>query len=168
MEMTSDNIAVSDIILSQFKVAIPSITPSIFTNLGRIKSDNYTQEELISLINIYTATNDQIREFLLKERYIEPKNSSIHQDILTEKGEKANQLGGHLKYVEWAKKEARKKKIEDFPKKWWFVYDPIKGVVVAGLIFIAGWFANELYRIIKTQFQQPVNKTTTAPPPPKP
>jgi hypothetical protein len=88
-----------------------------------------------------------IRKFLLEQEYIEPVNHSIPSDELVAKGKKAADLGGHGPYLEWEKAEKRKKYLEDFPKKKWYVYEPVKTVVswaiVALVSGMVGYFIGQ-------------------------
>lgn len=97
------------------------------------KFDNQTFTTLIELLR---TDSRKIRDFLLKEDYLKCIDWRNPTDELTDKGKLAKEKGGHSNYKEWEAEQKRKKKIEDFPKKTWYLYEPAKiiiGILITGL-----------------------------------
>ena len=63
--------------------------------------DKYSPERIQEIQQIFISRYGIIRKFLLDEKYIEVVNYSIPQDVLTDKGKKAQELGGHKEYKAW-------------------------------------------------------------------
>jgi hypothetical protein len=98
-------------------------------------ADKYPQAQFQRLADIVTFSPDSIRDILLAEGYTKVIENSTHLDQLTEKGEQAQNCGGHEQYKEWERHQQVKQNIEDFPKKNWFIYEPLKYL----LPLIGGW-----------------------------
>jgi hypothetical protein len=102
--------------------------------------DSYSSELIDEMNKILISSPDIIRNLLLEEDYTKCIDHSTHQDILTEKGKQAKKLGGHEQYKEWEKREKKNKDFEEFPKKKWHIYEPVKYIIFFGL----GWLVNYL------------------------
>lgn len=100
--------------------------------------DNIYSEIREILIN---NNQERITIFLYKEKYIEIAQGILSQKhIITDKGIQAQDLGGHEKYNEWVNKQERKNSIEDFPKRKWFIYEPLKLLLTIIITFIITWY----------------------------
>jgi hypothetical protein len=152
----AENILV-DIALTNIKVGQSFRIQGPLTNASIGVYDKYSADIAKEITAILTLSPDKIRNILLEEEYTKCIEPSTHLDILEPKGKKAKELGGHLKYKEWELKESKRKNVEDFPKKKWYIYEPIR-IVVAVLItapitFGVGYWLG--------QKQAPKNTTTT-------
>lgn len=137
--------------------------PHIMTG-EREKLDNITFTTLIELIRTDSRT---IRNFLLKEGYLKCIDWRNPTDELTDKGKLAKEKGGHAKYKEWEAEQERKKRIEDFPKKKWIIYEPLKYVV---LLFIGMGINQWICHTKENNDQKPSQakeQPSTSPTPPK-
>ena len=126
------------------------------------ENDNFDSDTFPRLAQICNGYPTGPRDFLLDEDYLECVNSNIPTDKLTEKGKKAKDLGGHLKYKEWETEEKRKKRIEDFPKRRWWIYEPLKAIAI--LILTNGLTAFATYMIIKSKANKPPPTTQSLTP----
>jgi len=115
------------------------------------------------IIEVVNRRSKNIRHFLLQEGYIECIIPLIPHDKLTDKGIQARKLGGHKKYIEWKESEDKKKRVEEFPKKKWYLYEPIKWAV----FILLGWFANDLFNTLgrKATTQSKIQQDSTKPSP---
>jgi hypothetical protein len=91
--------------------------------------EKYSGEMLNEIINIVIYRPDAIRNLLLAEGYTKCEDHATHLDILTDRGKKAKELGGHLQYKEWEAKEKKSLRIENIPKKYWYFYEPAKTII---------------------------------------
>jgi hypothetical protein len=120
--------------------------------------ERYSEEIVKEVNRILISRSDAIRNLLLTEEYIEVVDPSTHLDKLTPTGKKAKELGGHKQYLEWEVKDIRRKNIEEWPKKKWYLYDPIKYL----FFFALGWVLNYLICTvpIKNENRQNQNQDT--------
>lgn len=91
---------------------------------GKLDTETFT-----SLIEFLRTNSSTIRDFLLKEGYLKCVDWRNPTDELTDKGKLAKEKGGHTKYKEWEEKEEKKSALQEFPKKKWYLYEPIKWAV---------------------------------------
>jgi len=136
--MTKEELIIADLILKKmpFNQAV-NFHPFVEGQLN-MEAHNLDVEVRLNLQSINTR---RIRTFLLEEGYIDPVNHVIPSDKLNEKGKQARDLGGHAQYKEWEKKKKRKERIEDFPKKKWYYYEPVRIIagVIIGLLIGYAW-----------------------------
>ncbi len=88
--------------------------------------EKYTIETAQEISALAIGKNMIFRDFLLQEKYIEIVEHSVPYDMLTEKGIKAKNLGGHKQYLAWEAEEKKKDEKGEFPKKRIILYDFIK------------------------------------------
>jgi len=139
--MTEAESIVADIIIEKCPERLQfSLSGFMSGNLLLGKQDIYEEEIYKEIVQIVNSRNSVIRTFLLKEEYFETTNHSIPYDILTKKGEKAKELGGHKNYKEWEAEQERKKAIEDFPKKKWYISEPLKYLISLIIGVLIGHF----------------------------
>jgi uncharacterized protein (UPF0297 family) len=164
-EMTEAEYIVADLILLKCPINQPFRLLGLSNNLLQGKNDLYQQDTFDEMVQVMLYRIDTVRQFFLREKYIKVIDWSTHLDQLTEEGELAQKLGGHKKYQEYLIEQARLKNIEDFPKKKWFIYEPIR--IIAGFIItgFAGWLIgyhqgkNEIKKIDRTDTLKPIQST---------
>lgn len=132
--MTEIEIRVSDMVISRmpYRSAVNTL-PFI----RGIMNEGYAFPDEIRN-QIAQVEEGNIRKFLLEQEYIEPVNHSIPSDELVAKGKKAKELGGHHAYVKWESEEKKKKDFEDFPKKKWHIYEPVKHIINTVISLVVG------------------------------
>lgn len=138
--MSEEELIIADIVLLKIPmgrhISIYSLMQSN-TILNGIE-EKYSLETCDKIRTFYATdrrSHNTIRDFFLREGYIMLANRTISYDILTEKGIKAQAAGGHRNYTKIQKKKGRWEWLENFPKKKWFIYEPMKW----GLPFLLGW-----------------------------
>src|SRR5689334_5686844 len=129
-ELTDDELLLADTFLSQQFPGRSFSMYSTFPNvLAEFRNDTDTDRyQRLSKLVHETQVWRQIRNFLSEEEYIIETNRLVPEDKLTDKGKKARDLGGHKAYLAWEETERKKKNIEDFPKKKWYIYEPAKAI----------------------------------------
>lgn len=130
--MTEAELILLDIALSKIQIGQAFRIQGPLHNALIGLHDSYSPELIDEMNKILIGSPDIIRNLLLEEDYTKCINHSTHQDILTDKGNLAKNLGGHEKYKEWEDKQNRKKNFEEFPKRKWLLYDA--GKILFGLI----------------------------------
>lgn len=98
--------------------------------LKEIEKNTNFDETLKREIHQLTIRNDEtVRPFLLQNGYITSLDHSTHKDISTEKGQKAQELGGHKQYLEYERKLKRQNNITNLPSKYWYIVMTITGLI---------------------------------------
>jgi len=126
----------ADIALQGISINTPFRIQGPLYNVALKLEGKYTSDEVTEMAMITINRPAQIESFLLQQKYIEIIDPSTHLLKLTEKGEKAKDLGGHQQYLDWKIKEDKKNKWAEFPKRYWY------WVSLATLVI--GWFGNVL------------------------
>jgi hypothetical protein len=112
---------------------------SSFNLAGRIggeilmnKRDSLSQQMNEEINNLFTTKADKIFEFVLSEKYFRIDNQATKYVVMTEKGERAKELGGHEAYLKSIKdaediiskeqnRKERNKKLIEWPQKHWYI-----------------------------------------------
>jgi len=140
--MTEAQLVLADLILMKLPVGrhldiIGFMGPHLFDG----RQDQFQQPILYEINNIIASKSDVIRAFLLKEKYISVVNHMVPWDMITDKGYKAQELGGHNQYKEWERNEINKIKREqnkiNWPQKNWWVILLLSAIIfplITGLI----------------------------------
>lgn len=130
--MTEAEYILADIVLLKFPVNQPFTTAGLYHHILVGIQDKYSHAIYEEIKYLVVSSNDSTRQFLLREHYIDVVDYRLPKDKLTEKGEKAQKLGGHKQYQEWEAAETKKKSFQEFPKKQWHLYDLLK--IIIGII----------------------------------
>lgn len=165
--MTEAELILADLVLLKLPVNREFTQRGAYNGVLLGKQDDYDQDTLAKMNNVLTSENSIIIDFLLKEKYINCTNQMHGRFMLSDEGEEAQRQGGHKQYLEWAAIEKRKKEFEEFPKKKWHIYEPIKW-----LLFLVGGIAIERYILkgcdqYKSQETEKVSEQPTSPQLPK-
>ncbi len=141
MPMTEAEYNVADILLLKMPDHVAfSVVGFMGGNILLGLHDKYSPEMIQEIGAIMQSGNDSVRKFLLREKYLEIIDHKIPHDMLTDKGLKARELGGHKQYQAWEQEEERKRNFENLPKKHWLPYDIVKfslGLLIGSLIIIS-------------------------------
>lgn len=112
--MTEAELILADLVLMKLPVGRQlEINGFMGPHLFEGKQDKIPQRTTEEISKIIALRSDAIRTFLLKEKYITTVNYMIPWDVMTDKGEKAQELGGHEKYLDWENKKNTIKKIKN-------------------------------------------------------
>jgi hypothetical protein len=120
-KMTEAELILVDLAILKISINTEFSCQGILTNILVGKQDDYPPDVISAMNNILISHSSVVRDFLLKEKYITSTNSSIQRDILTEKGEIAQRVGGHEGYQKWKSEKNVKdeeKKREETKIKW--------------------------------------------------
>lgn len=136
--MTDTELILADLFISKMTFNQPVNTYPFFSGLAKYidsqKFDSKTYSELCQMTINYGSVTE-IRKYLLDNDFITVTNVLNPSDTLTIKGKLAKDKGGIKEYEKWEEEETKKKRIEDFPKRKWFVYEPVK--IIASIIITA-------------------------------
>lgn len=98
--------------------------------------DKYSPQLVQEIISIVQGRSDSVRKFLLREKYLQIINHTIPHDMMTDKGLKARELGGHKQYLQYeanlaaqAKEQEKKEFNISWPQRHWLL------VGVIGFVF---------------------------------
>lgn len=162
--MSEEELALADLIIEKCPIKNQfSVSGFMNSNILVSKRDVYGEELYFKIATLANSRSSSVRTFLLQQKYLETTNHSIPYDILSDKGEKARELGGHENYKKWEAEQERLKKIQDFPKNKWFIYEPLKYI----LPLIIGWLIGH-FTCNNTQLNNLKSKIIkTSPLPPK-
>lgn len=140
MELSKAEYILADLIILKcpIKKAFGVVPFMSSGNLLHGKYEQYGEQLYQEIAAITISRSDVVRTFLLKEKYLETIDHTIPRDILSDKGEIAREKGGHIQYKEWEKEQEQRKNIEDFPKKKWYIYEPLKYIIPALIGFSVG------------------------------
>jgi len=160
MTPTKEELIVADLVIMNIPykqgIAILNYTRSLVSS-GKFQFDEDIREK------VHEVKEGRVRAFLLEQGYTEPENHSVPRDMLVEKGLKARELGGHAQYLVWEEKERRAKRIEDFPKRQWWIFEPLKvmisWIIVGGLGLISGYLIG--HDTVQSTIKAPLNKGQT-------
>jgi hypothetical protein len=130
--MTEAESILADLVIKKMPINKPFIHRTFCSDILRNELNNYSPEMLkqLSILSIEKSSNT--RDFLLRNNYL--KTYDATRDISTEPGQKAQELGGHKQYLEYLRKQNRKKFIIDIPKNYWYFITP--------LAFFIGFFTD--------------------------
>ncbi len=138
--VSEDEKILADLLLFKMPIGEARYTYHMYNTLMNGQHENFSPETFDRLAKICQGNPGGLRTFLLSNGYIDCVDPRYPQDKLTEKGRIAQEKGGHLKYKEWEELEAKKTNIEEFPKKKWYIYEPLKWAV----FFILGAVTTKL------------------------
>jgi hypothetical protein len=116
------------------------------------KRDSLSEEMNLKINDALLYKVGHIQEFLMDEKYFRIENQTIGYVVLTEKGEKAKELGGHEKYKSWERKQNRKEWWVNAPKQFWW------------LLLIVGWAAGFFLDIGKEALKRKIWPVSTQEP----
>ncbi len=163
--MTDDELLVADLLLKRFPNNTVVYIPSVFDNLLRDNAQKFDSDTINRLYeDVISKGYLPIRNFLLEQEYITSVDSAFPKDRLTDKGETANRLGGHVKYKEWELKEPERKKKTEKETTNKAVCIAIKGGLIAGILVLIisngfNYYCNGIKNESKTkanpQYKQP-------------
>ncbi len=114
-------------------------------------NSNLTQEIRGQVMYILLHRDQDVFNFLLKEKYFRIENQSTKYVVMTDKGEKAKELGGHQAYLSWeadvkAAEQIEKERLDklqrkiNWPQKNWWVLLILSAIIfpiITGLILEA-------------------------------
>jgi hypothetical protein len=140
--LTEAELILADLILLKLPVGRQlDVVGFMGSHLLEGKQDQFPQQILDEINKIIASRRDVIRTFLLKEKYISVVNHMVPWDMITDKGNKAQELDGHSKYKEWEQKETDRIKRDqnkiNWPQKnWWviLILSTIIFPIITGLI----------------------------------
>jgi hypothetical protein len=132
--MTEAEAILVDIAIMKFPRNQPFNIRGVLFNAQIGMRDKYPENVAKEIEDLVLYKQAEIRNILLRLDYLECVDWSVQKDKLTTKGMKAQDLGGHQQYLQWEMGEAARKRIEEFPKKKWYLYEPIKyfGLIAIG------------------------------------
>ena len=155
--MTKAEISLGDLIIKKCPLRTAfSMSGFMSSNILMGMHDVWGEELYQEVDNLANSRNGAIRTFLLTQDYFEIINHSIPYDMLTPKGEKARELGGHNEYLIWKeqqdKQEVKKNKKLTFTQRNW--------LPIALITLIIGWFGDLGKQVLTLKYFQPqtVNK----------
>ena len=152
-ELTEAEFILADIILLKIEhntdFRMQRYLHNVTIGLHDTKPENIYKE----ICDIVTLRSSVIEDFLRTQGYIRFTDPSTHLYVLTQKGEDAQQQGSHQQYLDWVAREKRKKGFEDFPKKKWHIYEPLKW-----LLFLVAGIAIERYLLKGCGQENPQDK----------
>lgn len=124
---SNEEILAADIVLNHFLYNDPRLWNEsdlkIWLNEELIK---HNDERFISIIKDDTDTSfNRIHGFLIEAGYIGRVKSGYNDEFLTKEGAAAKKVGGHKKYLKWAKRHRIRKGIE------WFIANLLIPTLVA-------------------------------------
>jgi len=165
--MTEAELILADIILLKIEPKTPFRMQRYLHNITIGLHDTQPENIYKEISQIVISNSSVIEDFLRTNGYIKFTDIPTHQYILTDEGEEAQKQGGHQQYLDWVAREKRKKGFEDFPKKKWHIYEPIKWAVFGLLTFASGYIVRGCNQD-KTQdtekvAEQPISPQTTTP-----
>lgn len=135
-EPSKEVLLLADVVLEKYPYQ-PMHSLAMIPHIMSGQQGKFDNETFNTLAQFAYSNSSAIRDFLLKEGYLKCIDWRNPTDELTEKGKLAKEKGGHVKYKVWEAEEERKKRIEDFPKKKWYIYEPSK--IIAGLLIAAAF-----------------------------
>jgi len=132
--MTQAELILADIILLKIEPKTPFRMQRYLHNITIGLHDTQPENIYKEICQIVISNSSVIEDFLRTNGYIKFTDIPTRQYILTDEGEEAQRQGGHQQYLDWVAREKRKKGFEDFPKKKWHIYEPVKWL----LLLLAG------------------------------
>lgn len=147
--------ALADLIIKKLPNNTPIRLQSFLSNILRDEVSNYDEDILNGMGNLILGYKYHAAvRFLVENEYLDVVNEIMPTHKLNPKGNQAKKLGGVLAYENWEQNQERQKRIEEFPKKKWYIYDPIKTVIPYIITFIGGVIAAQTCNHYKNQEHQ--------------
>lgn len=128
-EPSKEVLLLVDVVLEKYPYQ-PMHSLAMIQHIMSGQQQKFDNETFNTLAQFAYSNSKTIRDFLLKEGYLKCIDWRIPTDELTDKGRLAKEKGGHAKFKEWEAEEARKAAFEDFPKKKWHIYEPLKSIFI--------------------------------------
>jgi hypothetical protein len=144
MELTKAHYNVADVVLLSMPLKTPINIPAYMQSVLAGKQDGYSPDLFSKMQGIAISRDSSIRTFLLIQGYTETIDHTIQRDMLTPKGEKARELGGHEAYKAYETKQKNKELWLNFPKRFWW------------LLLIVGWVGGCLSDIGKEALKRKI------------
>jgi hypothetical protein len=129
--MTEAQLILADLVLLKLPVG-RQLDVVGFAGSHLFEGKQIPQPLLDEINKIISSRSDVIRTFLLKEKYIETVNYMASWDVITDKGHKAQELGGHSQYLIWDTKRKKYKKWKEVA--FWILF--IASVAAGADVFI--------------------------------